>query len=319
MSVKSDHRRGVEECPRSYLGSDYPRSQQQWVSSSILVDSNMTEDRKSWSRCTIGTNRQGVSKRKSRLFNSCHIPMSNGCESAFFRTTASLIKVYERAVGQKKARIFWRAQVTRMMEESEGEESGHSSEEEEEEEESDGGAPPPPSRSPSPELSSDSDSSLSTPPLDVPEKTPLPRTEHPESIRAAERLLSRTLASACAEDDGQGLAAEMGTLRPYHDHHRFSLTSLPAPTQIHVLLRAPRRFDHPSWVPRQNLCASLDNYLADPLVESGQTSARCDTTTKSKKRTKASKDTGRVDQMPRKLHTDRGFRCETIGVRKSAA
>lgn len=75
-------------------------------------------------------------------------------------------------------------------------------------------------------------------------------------------------------------------------HRRFSLTSLSAPTQIHVLLRAPRRFDHPSWVPRQNLCPSLDNYLADFLVESGQTSARCDTTTKSKKRTKASKVQG---------------------------
>ena len=102
-------------------------------------------------------------------------------------------------------------------EESEGEESGRSSEEEEEEE-SDDGAPPPPSRSPSPELSSDSDSSPSTSRSGMPEKTPLPRTEDPESVRAAERLLSRTLASACAEDDGQGLAAEMGTLKPYHYH-----------------------------------------------------------------------------------------------------
>ena len=63
-----------------------------------------------------------------------------------------------------------------------------------------------------------------------------------------------------------------------------------APTQIHVLLRAPRRLDHPSWIPRQNLCTSLDSYLADFLVESGQVPASCNITTK--KRTKASKVQG---------------------------
>ena len=42
-----------------------------------------------------------------------------------------------------------------------------------------------------------------------------------------------------------------------------------APTQTHVLLRAPRRFSHPAWLPRQNVCTSLDNMLRDFLVDSG--------------------------------------------------
>ncbi|KAF8125497.1 hypothetical protein EV363DRAFT_1225895, partial [Boletus edulis] len=148
-------------------------------------------------------------------------------------------------------------------EESGDEESQGSSEEEEADASgSDVDASPPPSRSPSPAPSSDSDSSPST----------SQRAEDQETIRAAERLLSRTLASACAEDDGQGLAAEM------------------APTQIHVLLRAPRRFDHPCWIPRQNLCTSLDGYLADFLAESGQAPISCDTA--AKKRTKQSKVQG---------------------------
>ncbi|KAG8218089.1 hypothetical protein J3R82DRAFT_3600 [Butyriboletus roseoflavus] len=172
-------------------------------------------------------------------------------------------------------------------EQSEDEESGGSGEEEGEDVSgSDDDASPPLSRSPSPTLSSDSDSPPSTSP-----PNPLLRAEDPETVRAAERLLSRTLASACAEDDGQGLASEMGTPMPYQCHHRFSFNCLPAPTQIHVLLRAPRRFNHPSWIPRQNLCTSLESYLADFLVESGQKPASCDTTT-TKKRTKASKVQG---------------------------
>jgi hypothetical protein len=36
-----------------------------------------------------------------------------------------------------------------------------------------------------------------------------------------------------------------------------------------VLLRAPRRFSHPAWLPRQNVCTSLDNVLREFLVDSG--------------------------------------------------
>ena len=107
--------------------------------------------------------------------------------------------------------------------EGEGDESEDSSEEEDDDDAS-GSDGEPPSRSPSPALSSDSDSS-STSPLDAPEKSPPPRAEDPETVRAAERLLSRTLASACAEDDGQGLAAEMGTPKPYQRYHRLCLTA----------------------------------------------------------------------------------------------
>lgn len=59
---------------------------------------------------------------------------------------------------------------------------------------------PPPSRTPSP-------SSSPPPPLHL-----LPPTyaQELEALRTAERLLSRTLASACGENDGQGMASEMG-------------------------------------------------------------------------------------------------------------
>ncbi|KZT13258.1 uncharacterized protein LAESUDRAFT_719602 [Laetiporus sulphureus 93-53] len=76
-------------------------------------------------------------------------------------------------------------------------------------------------------------------------------TEDQKKIRAAERLLSRTLANACAEDEG-GMSCEL------------------APTHAHVLLRAPRRFVHPAWVPKQNLTRSLEGMLQTFLEE-----ARC--------------------------------------------
>ncbi|KAG9308716.1 hypothetical protein JVU11DRAFT_11498 [Chiua virens] len=168
-----------------------------------------------------------------------------------------------------------------QSDEEEGDDEGHGSE-------TDDNAPPPPSRSPSP-VPSDSDSLVSTPSLEVPSTSSKQQAEDPETVRAAERLLSRTLASACAEDDGEGLASEMGTHKSYW-RCRIFIDYLLAPTQIHVLLRAPRRFDHPSWIPRQNLSASLDNYLADFLVESGLTPASSETSTK--KKTKTSKVQG---------------------------
>ncbi|KAJ8697609.1 hypothetical protein PTI98_004395 [Pleurotus ostreatus] len=63
-----------------------------------------------------------------------------------------------------------------------------------------------------------------------------------QAFRIAERNLARTLAnsSACDNDGGMDMASEM------------------APTQTHILLRAPRRFSHPAWIPRQNMSGSLD-------------------------------------------------------------
>ncbi|KAF9498303.1 hypothetical protein BDN71DRAFT_1443635 [Pleurotus eryngii] len=63
-----------------------------------------------------------------------------------------------------------------------------------------------------------------------------------QALRVAECNLARTLAnsSACDDDGGMDMASEM------------------APTQTHILLRAPRRFSHPAWIPRQNMSRSLD-------------------------------------------------------------
>ncbi|KAJ3936165.1 MAG: hypothetical protein NXY57DRAFT_987028 [Lentinula lateritia] len=68
-----------------------------------------------------------------------------------------------------------------------------------------------------------------------------------QKIRAADQLLSRTLAMADAE--GRGMASEL------------------VPTQTHVLLRAPRRFSHPAWIPRPNFTNSMEHTLNDFLEE----------------------------------------------------
>ncbi|KAJ3535975.1 hypothetical protein NMY22_g6244 [Coprinellus aureogranulatus] len=72
--------------------------------------------------------------------------------------------------------------------------------------------------------------------------------EEQRFLQNTERLLSRVLAAADAE--GYGFANEM------------------APTQTHVLLRAPRHFSHPSWIPRQNITASMESSLEDFLAKS---------------------------------------------------
>ncbi|THH29557.1 hypothetical protein EUX98_g4632 [Antrodiella citrinella] len=88
---------------------------------------------------------------------------------------------------------------------------------------------------------SDSSRSASPAPSEA-NPQPDPFLEEQQVLRTADRLLSRTLASACAESDG-GLSSEL------------------APTQTHILLRAPRHFDHPEWTPRQNLTRSLEKTL----------------------------------------------------------
>jgi hypothetical protein len=39
-----------------------------------------------------------------------------------------------------------------------------------------------------------------------------------------------------------------------------------APTQTHVLIRAPRRFAHPAWIPCQSTGAFLDGLLDEFLI-----------------------------------------------------
>ncbi|EJD00732.1 uncharacterized protein FOMMEDRAFT_168996 [Fomitiporia mediterranea MF3/22] len=61
---------------------------------------------------------------------------------------------------------------------------------------------------------------------------------------AAERLLSRTLAVANADPE-LGMAADI------------------RPTQTRILLRAPRCFSHPAWIPHQNLSRDMDPLLRE--------------------------------------------------------
>ncbi|KAI5987102.1 hypothetical protein EDD15DRAFT_2174247 [Pisolithus albus] len=134
---------------------------------------------------------------------------------------------------------------TESLSETDAESTLDQSSSEDGEEDSSGDEPPPPSRSPSP---SPPASSPPPPPLpSAPERAALPpRLEEPDDtvLRSAERLLSFTLARACAEDvHGQGIAAEL------------------PPTNIHVLIRAPRRFTHPAWIPRQSFSPALEAFL----------------------------------------------------------
>ncbi|KAG2337090.1 hypothetical protein BDR05DRAFT_970626 [Suillus weaverae] len=113
-------------------------------------------------------------------------------------------------------------------------------------------APSPPlSRTPSP-----SPSSSSPPP--PPHILPPTYAQELEALRTAERLLSRTLASACGENDGQSMASEL------------------SPTLTHIVLRAPRKFTHPAWVPRQTLSGAFDALLDQFLEESGERPERDD-------------------------------------------
>ncbi|KAL4067184.1 hypothetical protein V8B97DRAFT_2009570 [Scleroderma yunnanense] len=151
-------------------------------------------------------------------------------------------------------------------EESDKDEEGESDESSSEDGRSSGHSSPL-SRSPSPSLSTSSSlsSPASPPPPSSSSSSTSSSSEVPEVLNphvhttttsqdpfhTAERLLSRTLASACADDtSGQGLASEM------------------APTHTHILIRAPRRFTHPSWTPRQNISRTMDTTLEAFLCES---------------------------------------------------
>ncbi|KAI5120730.1 hypothetical protein M0805_006436 [Coniferiporia weirii] len=88
---------------------------------------------------------------------------------------------------------------------------------------------------------------------------PASREESEKDLLAAERLLSRTLAVANADPE-QGMAAEI------------------RPTQTHLLLRAPRRFAHPAWIPRPNLARDMDPVLLEfvRVNQSGPSSTNTD-------------------------------------------
>jgi hypothetical protein len=79
-------------------------------------------------------------------------------------------------------------------------------------------------------------SAFATPPTHPPSPTP-PPPSLPTLLLSSERALSRHLSSLPSLD-----------------------TEL-APTRAHVLLRAPRRFTHPAWVPRARDGVALDAAL----------------------------------------------------------
>ncbi|KAG7095425.1 hypothetical protein E1B28_006174 [Marasmius oreades] len=62
-------------------------------------------------------------------------------------------------------------------------------------------------------------------------------------LQKADRLLSNTLARA--EGEGRGMSCEM------------------ALTQTNILLRAPRRFKHPAWIPRQNMGRVMERVVRE--------------------------------------------------------
>lgn len=105
----------------------------------------------------------------------------------------------------------------------------------------------------------------------VPQHTHLPGpstsyADEQKFLQNTERLLSRVLASADAE--GYGFANEMGRSTPVPSLKISNSTILAAPTQTHILIRAPRCFAHPAWIPRQNITSSLESSLEDFLAKS---------------------------------------------------
>ncbi|PFH47728.1 hypothetical protein AMATHDRAFT_6465 [Amanita thiersii Skay4041] len=138
--------------------------------------------------------------------------------------------------------------VEEEEEEEWNEEDDNEGEDEDNEDQNATHPPPSPSPSPSP--------SLSPSPLPSPTPDPPPQPQQPShaelqrALTTAERLLSRTL--ALADADGYGLASDM------------------APTQTHILIRAPRRFSHPAWIPKQSMNRVMEGVLEAFLEESGE-------------------------------------------------
>ncbi|KAI0352503.1 hypothetical protein OH77DRAFT_792601 [Trametes cingulata] len=113
-----------------------------------------------------------------------------------------------------------------------------------------------PTSTPAPAPSSSTSPSASRRSSPTPTQQPAPPpaltyAEEQAALRAAERLLARTLMTAWASPGGSDMALEL------------------APTQTHVYLRAPRRFAHPAWAARQNLTRTLDGVLDAFLLEAG--------------------------------------------------
>ncbi|KAG8941561.1 hypothetical protein FRC03_004314 [Tulasnella sp. 419] len=82
--------------------------------------------------------------------------------------------------------------------------------------------------------------------LEVQQNVPVVKADDEKFIASSVRSLSLAMASCC-------------------DFSRDDL----APTQVHLFLRAPRRFNHSSWLPKQNLQKSLDERLFSFFGQNG--------------------------------------------------
>ncbi|KAK0448186.1 hypothetical protein EV421DRAFT_116223 [Armillaria borealis] len=157
------------------------------------------------------------------------------------------------AVDGLEAKVWGQRDDIRLEDESGSSESDVDDEEDDSDEEgeiSDGEEGP----SDSDESDVDDESETESDDDDDDDETSLPPplstfAEEQRILRTADRLLSRALVSADCE--GNGLASEI------------------SPTQTHILIRAPRRFIHPAWIPRQNITASMDNFLEQFLGAAG--------------------------------------------------
>ncbi|KAJ6465953.1 hypothetical protein C8R47DRAFT_1201498 [Mycena vitilis] len=185
-----------------------------------------------------------LSSHLGTTFSALSTALARGAKGARTRRARAYLAVLVGpSIGSAKTRVMFAVDglVVRVWgerEESDDDESEEQSDADSDTDSSTGShfaadadaSSPPPSRSPSP-CTSPVPSIPSIPPLPIPPpskgKAPPPQSTQ-QTLRAADRLLAHTLATA-----EHSMAAEL------------------APTQTHILLRAPRRFAHPAWVPRR--------------------------------------------------------------------
>ncbi|KAF7331032.1 hypothetical protein MVEN_02443500 [Mycena venus] len=159
------------------------------------------------------------------------------------------------------------------VEEERDDESEESDDESDEEDVSDASTEDDADEQPSDtDSSTESDVDASSPPPS-PSPSPSPCTSPlpppPSHSQPILRLLAHTLATA-----EHSMSAEL------------------APTQTHILLRAPRRFTHPAWIPRQGASSALESALREFREEAGVADTSALTLGRRKARTKAPKVEG---------------------------
>ena len=80
-------------------------------------------------------------------------------------------------------------------------------------------------------------------------------------LQAGERMLSRALAIANGEAENT-MSADLRVFSFVKFTFENSSFSFLGVMHSHILLRAPRRFSHPSWMPQQNITRDMDSLLS---------------------------------------------------------